>query len=110
MGKLIKMGPRLPMRDVGERFRMDGVLYEVVEAVTDDPCEGCSLQNEKGLVCRGDVGITGLCCAGMRRDGKQVVFKDVSNDERPVDSLLNGDFTGETSEVWPTDGERQYGV
>ena len=95
------MGNRIKTREIGERFKMDGVLYEVVEAVTDDPCEGCSLQNEKGLVCRGDVGVTGLCYDGMRRDNKQVVFKEVSENERPLDSLLNGDFTNETSEVWP---------
>jgi hypothetical protein len=88
-------------REIGERFKMDGVLYEVAEAVTDDPCEGCSLQNEKGLVCRGDVGITGLCYDGMRSDNKQVIFKDVSKADKPKESLLNGDFTGETSEVWP---------
>ena len=58
-----------------------------------EPCDGCSLQNEKGLVCRGDVGITGLCYDGMRRDNKQVVFKEVSENEKPLDSLLNGDFT-----------------
>jgi hypothetical protein len=95
------MGNRIKTREIGERFKMDGVLYEVVEAVTDDPCEGCSLQNEKGLVCRGDVGITGLCYDGMRRDNKQVVFKEVSENEKPLDSLLNGDFTNETSEVCP---------
>lgn len=94
------MGNPIKTREIGERFKMDGVLYEVVEAVTDDPCDGCSLQNEKGLVCRGDVGITGLCYDGMRRDNKQVVFKEVRN-EKPLDSLLNGDFTNETSEVWP---------
>ena len=95
------MGNRIRTREVGEQFTMGGVLYEVVEAVTDDPCEGCSLQNEKGLVCRGDVGITGLCYDGMRRDNKQVVFKEVGKKERPLDSLLNGDFTNETLEVWP---------
>lgn len=91
-------------REIGERFKMDGVLYEVVEAVTDDPCEGCSLRNENGLICRGDVYITGLCCDILRFDCKQVVFKDVSEDDNK-DSLLKGDFTGETSEVWPTDSE-----
>ena len=102
MGKRIKLGPPLPMRNVGERFTMDGVLYEVAEAMNRaDPCDGCSLQNEKGLVCRGDVGVTGLCYDGMRRDNKQVVFKEVSENEKPLDSLLNGDFTNETSEVWP---------
>lgn len=95
------MGNCIKTRDVGERFEMDGVLYEVVEALTDDPCEGCSLQNGKGLVCRGDVGITGLCYDGMRRDNRQVVFKEVGNADKPKESLLNGDFTGETSEVWP---------
>ena len=33
------MGNRIKTREIGERFKMDGVLYEVVEAVTDDPCE-----------------------------------------------------------------------
>lgn len=100
MGKRIKLGPPLPMSHIGERFKMDGVLYEVVEAVTDDPCEGCSLQNEKGLVCRGDVSVTGFCYGGMRRDDKQVVFKEVSENKKPLESLLNGEFTGETSEEW----------
>ena len=94
------MGNRIKTREIRERFKMDGILYEVVEAVTDDPCEGCSLQNEKGLVCRGDVGITGLCYDGMRRDNKHVVFVEVSENEKPLESLLNGDFTGETSEEW----------
>lgn len=101
MGKRIKIGPPLRTRDIGERFTMDGVQYEVMEAVTDDPCDVCSLQNEKGLVCRGDVGVTGICYDGMRRDSKQVVFKEVSENGKPLESLLNGDFTGETSEVWP---------
>lgn len=100
MGKRIKLGPPLRTREIGERFTMDGVQYEVMEAVTDDPCEGCSLKNEKGLVCRGDVGVTGFCYKEMRSDDKQVIFKDVSNDEMSSDSLLNGDFTDETSEVW----------
>lgn len=95
------MGNCIKTREIGERFKMGGVLYEVVEAVTDDPCEGCSLRNEKGLVCGGDVSVTGLCYDGMRRDNKQVVFVEVSENEKPLDSLLNGDFTGETSEVWP---------
>ena len=69
------MENRIKTREIGERFEMDGVLYEVVEAVTDDPCEGCSLQNEKGLLCRGDAGVTGFCYDGMRSDNKQVVFK-----------------------------------
>lgn len=100
MGKRIKLGPSLRARDVGERFTMDGVQYEVVEAVTDDPCEGCSLQDKKGLVCRGDVGVTGFCYKEMRYDNKQIVFKDVSDKERPLDSLLNGDFSNETTEEW----------
>lgn len=95
------MGNRIKTREIGERFKMDGVLYEVAEAVTDDPCDGCSLQNEKGLVCRGDVGITGFCYNGMRSDNKQVVFVEVNNNDKPKESLLNGDFTGNTSEVWP---------
>jgi hypothetical protein len=37
----------------------------------------------------------------MRSDNKQVIFKDVSKADKPKESLLNGDFTGETSEVWP---------
>lgn len=95
------MGNRIKTREVGERFKMDGVLYEVAEDMTDDPCKGCSLNNEKMLVCFGDVGVTGFCYREMRSDNKQVVFKEVSNKEKPLDSLLNGDFTNETSEVWP---------
>ena len=95
------MGNRIKTREIGERFRMGGVLYEVAEAVTDDPCWRCALQNEKGLVCRGDVGITGFCYNGMRSDNKQVVFVEVNNNDKPKESLLNGDFTGNTSEVWP---------
>lgn len=101
MGKRIKLGPPLRTREIGERFTMDGVQYEVMEDATDDPCDGCSLQNEKGLVCRGYVGVTGFCYKEMRTDNKQVVFKDVSNNEKPLESLLDGNFTGETSEIWP---------
>lgn len=88
-------------REIGEHFCMGGVLYEVVESAMDYPCAECSLQGEDDLVCRGDVGITGLCYHGMRRDNKQVIFKDVSKADKPKESLLNGDFAGETSEVWP---------
>jgi hypothetical protein len=42
----------------------------------------------------------------MRGDDRQVVFKEVRT-EKPIDSLLNGDFTGETSEVWPNENERK---
>lgn len=102
MGKRIKLGPPLPMRNIGERFVLDGVLYEVDEAMNrDDPCKGCSFRDEKGLVCRSDIGVTGFCYRGMRGDDKQVVFKEVSSNDKPKESLLNGDFTGETSEVWP---------
>ena len=107
MGKRIKLGPPLPMRNIGERFMLDGVQYEVAEAVNRaDPCDGCSFQNEKGLVCRSDIGVTGFCYRGMRGDDKQVVFKEVGTD-KPLDSLLKGDFTGETSEVWPNENERK---
>ena len=107
MGKRIKLGPPLPMRNIGEQFVVDGVLYEVAEAVNRaDPCDGCSFQNEKGLVCRSDIGVTGFCYRGMRGDDRQVVFKEVRTD-KPIDSLLNGDFTGETSEVWPNENERK---
>lgn len=86
-------------REIGEQFRMGGVLYKVAEATsTDDPCVGCSLNNGKSLICRGDVGVTGFCYEGMRRDGKQAVFIEVSEDEKPLDSLLDGDFSEETTE------------
>ena len=95
------MGNCIKTRKIGEQFIMDGVLYEVVEADnTEDPCLNCSLNNGKGLICSGDTGVIGFCYAGMRSDDKQVVFKEVGNKEKPLDSLLNGDFTGETSEVW----------
>lgn len=95
------MGNPIKTRDIGERFRMGGVMYEVAEAVnTEDPCLDCSLNNGKGLICSGDTGVMGFCYAGMRSDDKQVVFKEVGNKEKPLDSLLNGDFKGETSEVW----------
>ena len=79
---------------------MDGRRYEVAEAInTEDPCLDCSLNNGKGLICSGDTGVMGFCYAGMRSDDKQVIFKEVRS-EKPLDSLLNGVFTGETSEVW----------
>ena len=95
------MGNPIKTRKIGEQFIMDGVIYEVTEAVnTEDPCLDCSLNNGKGLICSGDTGVMGFCYAGMRSDDKQVIFKEVGNKEKPLDSLLNGDFTGETSEVW----------
>lgn len=80
---------------------MDGVIYEVAEAVnTEDPCLNCSLNNGRGLICSGNTEIMGFCYAGIRTDNKQVIFKEVGNKEKPLDSLLNGDFADETSEVW----------
>ena len=107
MGKRIKLGSPLPMRNIGERFMLDGVQYEVAEAMNRaDPCEGCSFQNERSLVCRSDIGVTGFCYRGMRGDDKNIIFKEVGTD-KPLDSLLKGDFTGETSEVWPNENERK---
>ena len=94
------MGNRIKTREIGEQFNMGGVLYEVAEAFNEeDPCLDCSLNNGKGLICSGDTGVMGFCYAGMRSDDKQVIFKEVRS-EKPLYSLLNGDFTGETSEVW----------
>ena len=95
------MGNRIKTRRIGEQFNMGGVFYEVAEAFNEeDPCLDCSLNNGRGLVCLGDTCVMGFCYAGMRSDNKQVVFKEVGKKEKPLDSLLNGDFTGETSEVW----------
>ena len=94
------MGNRIKTREIGEQFNMGGILYEVAEAFNEeDPCLDCSLNNGKGLICSGDTGVMGFCYAGMRSDDKQVIFKEVRS-EKPLDSLLNGDFTGETSDVW----------
>ena len=95
------MGNRIKTREIGEQFNMGGVLYEVAEAFNEeDPCLDCSLNNGRGLVCSGDTCVMGFCYAGMRSDNKQVVFKEVSNNDKPKESLLNGDFTGETTEDW----------
>lgn len=95
------MGNCIRTREIGERFSMDGRRYEVAEAVnTEDPCLDCSLNNGRGLICSGDTRITGFCYIGMRSDDKQIIFKEVSKKDKPLDSLLNGDFTDETSEVW----------
>lgn len=95
------MGNCIKTREVGEQFTMGGVLYEVAEAInTEDPCLDCSLNNGRGLICSGDTRITGFCYIGMRKDDKQIIFKEVSKKDKPLDSLLNGDFTDETSEVW----------
>ena len=95
------MGKSIKTRTVGEQFTMGGILYEVAEAFnTEDPCLDCSLNNGRGLICSGDTGVMGFCYAGMRSDDKQVIFKEIGKNEKPLDSLLNGDFTGETYEVW----------
>ena len=95
------MGNCIRTREIGERFSMDGRRYEVAEAVnTEDPCLDCSLNNGRGLICSGDTRITGFCYIGMSSADKQIIFKEVSKNDKPMDSLLNGDFTGETSEVW----------
>lgn len=96
------MGKSIKTRTVGEQFTMGDILYEVAEAFnTEDPCLDCSLNNGRGLICSGDTGVMGFCYAGMRSDDKQVIFKEIGKNEKPVDSLLKGDFTNETSEVWP---------
>ena len=95
------MGNPIKTREIGERFNMDGVLYEVAEAANiEDPCLDCSLNNGRGLICSGDTGVMGFCYAGMRSDEKQVIFKEVGKKAKPLDSLLNGDFTDETSKEW----------
>lgn len=95
------MGNRIKTREVGEQFTMRGVLYEVAEAInTEDSCLDCSLNNGRGLICSGDTGVMGFCYAGMRSDNKQVIFKEIGKNKKPLDSLLKGDFTDETSEVW----------
>lgn len=67
-------------RKIGEQFDYDGVKLEVVEN-NSKQCEGCFFY--RFIICRFKViaGITGACGAEERDDKKEVIFKDVTDEE-----------------------------
>lgn len=68
------MGNRIRTRRIGERFKMDGVMYEVTEALDPmKPCGDCAFREGDNCVVR--IEIAGLCYGWMRRDDKQVFFR-----------------------------------
>lgn len=90
-------------RKAGERFKVDGVTYEV-EAVENEmrPCADCAFVSGDECVAR--IELVGICFKGMRADDVQVRFKRVDamcvveEDEPRPDSILDGDFSSETTE------------
>lgn len=68
------MRNRIRTREIGERFKVDGIQYEVVEALDEmRPCGDCAFREKDDCVAQ--IEKVGLCYSGMRRDDKQVFFK-----------------------------------
>lgn len=91
---------KIRTREMGSRFKFGGVTYEVAEPTGEGcACWECAFYD--GSRC-GDIvpiDVLGLCFRGMRSDDRQAIFKRC-DDEEKIDSLLNGDFTNETTEEW----------
>lgn len=66
-------------RQIGERFRLNGKTFEVVEN-NSKQCEGCIFYGF--LLCRFPViaDKTGACGADERDDKKEVIFKAITDE------------------------------
>ncbi len=72
--KEIKVFDKIDL-DVGARFYFNEKLLEVAER-NSNSCEGCAMSN-----CRNECKTDSLSCSDMiRRDSKNVCFKEVKND------------------------------
>ena len=59
-------------REIGEKFKIDNDLFEVVES--DNTCNGCYFEN---LYCDANRYFTGFCSSRHRTDHNRVIFKKV---------------------------------
>ena len=69
-------------RPIGERFRCDGVLLEVVEDTHEPPpCAGCYFGEKKdnGLYPLHNNPVTGNCSSSGRTDHREVIFKRIKD-------------------------------
>lgn len=54
------------------------VWVKVLRIRKDDDCNGCMfLDKGKRLCCGSDFKLVGLCSAGLRTDGNEVIFKQI---------------------------------
>ncbi len=64
---------------IGERFEVDGIIYEVRPAPAS--CQGCSLFIEEEGECLDRIGRSGYCDSVHRKDGQDVIFVQVGEKE-----------------------------
>ncbi|MBR7052586.1 MAG: hypothetical protein IKI44_06335 [Bacteroidaceae bacterium] len=67
---------KLPIKAIGERFELAGLIYEVQES--EAGCGGCGFFYEEECECTltpGEYDLVGYCGSVLRRDDKNVIFK-----------------------------------
>ena len=62
------------MKNLGEKFEINGVNLEVVESPHSETCTGCYF--EPDFACEGDKKLF-ACASDEREDGQSVIFKEV---------------------------------
>ena len=65
---------------IGERFEVDGIIYEVRPSPTFS-CQGCSLHVKEENECLDRIGRFGHCGSSYRKDGQDVNFVQVGEKE-----------------------------
>lgn len=62
-------------RKIDEVFVDKGLKYQCVKGVDCKDCTFCVIPEDEGMVCTGDVRVTGYCSELFRSDGEFVIFK-----------------------------------
>lgn len=69
---------KLPIKAIGERFELAGLIYEVQES--EAWCRGCSFLYEEECECTlsiNESNVVGNCSSLRRPDNKDVIFKHI---------------------------------
>lgn len=73
---------RIRTRPIGDVFVMHGKKYKVVECDSAG-CQMCDMYDgAPDDPCSADIEVCGLCYKGMRKDDKQVYFKELKDHEQ----------------------------
>lgn len=66
-------------RKIGETFEFKGKTYEVIESLRNI-CDNCAFSGE----CDATETVVGRCCCTSRLDGKNVIFKEIKDNQLTI--------------------------